>query len=75
MLFISRAFCSVCYIFSCMFLCITPGKLSKVPPVEVLIVGCDRYTEVPVTKAGNHVVLMIGFTKFRAGIRTKHVRK
>ena len=27
------------------------------------------------TKAGNHVVLMIGFTEFRAGIRTKPVRK
>ena len=26
-------------------------------------------------KAGNHVVLMIKFTEFRAGIRTKHVRK
>ena len=26
-------------------------------------------------KAGNHVVLMIGFTEFRAGIRIKHVRK
>ena len=26
-------------------------------------------------KAGNHVVLMIGFMEFRAGIRTKHVRK
>ena len=24
-------------------------------------------------KAGNHVVLMIGFTEFRAGIRTKHI--
>ena len=24
-------------------------------------------------KAGNHVVLMIGYTEFRAGIRTKHV--
>ena len=27
----------------------TPGKLSQVPPVEVLIIGCDRHTEVPVT--------------------------
>ena len=27
------------------------------------------------SKAGNHVVLMIGFTEFRAGIRTKRVRK
>ena len=26
-------------------------------------------------KSGNHVVLMIRFTKFRAGIRTKHVRR
>ena len=24
-------------------------------------------------KAGNHVVLMVGFTEFRVGIRTKHV--
>ena len=28
-----------------------------------------------ISKAGNHVVLLIGFTEFRAGIRTKHVRK
>ena len=28
-----------------------------------------------VCKAGNHMVLMIGFTEFCAGIRTKHVRK
>ena len=28
----------------------TPGKLSQVPPAEVLIVGCDRYPEVPVSK-------------------------
>ena len=29
------------------------------------------------SKAGNHVVLhvMIGFTEFHAGIRTKHARK
>ena len=26
-------------------------------------------------KAGNPVVLLIGFTEFRVGIRTKHVRK
>ena len=26
-------------------------------------------------KAGNHVVLMIGFAEFRTGIRTQHVRK
>ena len=25
------------------------NKLSQVPPVEVLIIGCDRHTEVPVT--------------------------
>ena len=28
---------------------ITPGKLSQIPPVEVLIIGCDRYPGVPVT--------------------------
>ena len=27
----------------------TPGKLSQVPPAEVLIFGCDRHIEVPVT--------------------------
>ena len=27
----------------------TPGKLSQVPPAEVLFIGCDRHTEVPVT--------------------------
>ena len=27
------------------------------------------------SKAGNHVVSMIGFTEFRAGMRTKHLRK
>ena len=27
----------------------TPGKLSQVPPAEVLIIGCDRHTEVPLT--------------------------
>ena len=27
----------------------TPGNLSQVPPAKVLIVGCDRHTEVPVT--------------------------
>ena len=27
----------------------TPGKLSQVPPAEVLNIGCDRHTEVPVT--------------------------
>ena len=27
------------------------------------------------SKSGNHMVYMIGFTEFRAGIRTKHVRK
>ena len=26
-----------------------PGKLSQVHPAEVLIIGCDRHTEVPVT--------------------------
>ena len=26
-------------------------------------------------KAGNHVVLMVGFTEFCVSIRTKHVRK
>ena len=31
--------------------------------------------ELDTSKAGNHVVQMIGFTEFRAGIRTKHVRK
>ena len=29
----------------------------------------------PYIKAGYHVVLMIGFTEFCDGIRTKHVRK
>ena len=28
---------------------IRPDKLSQVPPAEVLIIGCDRHTEVPVT--------------------------
>ena len=28
---------------------VTPGKLSQVPPAEVLIIGCDRHPEVPVT--------------------------
>ena len=27
----------------------TPGKLSQVPPAELLIIGCDRHPEVPVT--------------------------
>ena len=26
----------------------TPGKLSQVPPAEVLIIGCDRRPELPV---------------------------
>ena len=30
---------------------------------------------IPYFKAGNHVVLMIGFTEFHAGSQTKHVRK
>ena len=40
-----------------------PGKLSQVPPAEVLIIGCDRHTEVPVTvdiwttKGGYSVIL------------------
>ena len=25
-----------------------PGKLSQVPPVEVLVMGCDRRPELPV---------------------------
>ena len=25
----------------------TPGKLSQVPPAEVLIIGCDRRPELP----------------------------
>ena len=29
--------------------CITPGKLSQVPPLEVLIIDCDRNPEVPLT--------------------------
>ena len=32
----------------------------------------EKYT---LNKAGNHVVLLIGFTEFRVGIQTKHVRK
>ena len=28
-----------------------------------------------IVKAGNHIVLVIGFTEFRAGIRTTYVRK
>ena len=27
----------------------TLGKLSQVPPAEVLVIGCDRHPEVPVT--------------------------
>ena len=26
----------------------TPGKLSQIPPAEVLIIGCDRHPELPV---------------------------
>ena len=51
-----------------------------------IIIGCNRrWMEViwilftlvylVLVKAGNHVVLMIGFMEFRAGIRTKHVKK
>ena len=28
-----------------------------------------------INKVGNHMVWMIRFTEFRAGIRTKHIRK
>ena len=37
-----------------------------------------RYDLVPYgtnIKVGNHMVKMVGFTEFRAGILTKHVRK
>ena len=27
----------------------TPGKLSQVPPAKVLIIGCERHPEVPLT--------------------------
>lgn len=33
----------------CLYAYTTPGRLSQVPPAEALIIGCDRYPELPVT--------------------------
>ena len=53
-------------------------KNSKVKKLEKSfngIVPALYYNNLCINKAGNHVVLMIGFMEFRAGIRIKHVRK
>ena len=47
-------------------------KPSPLTAFEVIFPNRYPFTA---SKAGNHVVLMMGFTEFRAGIRTKHVRK
>ena len=39
-----------------------------------MISSC-HFEKSTLNKTGNHVVLLIGFTEFRVGIRTKHVRK
>ena len=36
--------------------------------------GCQICISLQKYKAGNHVVLMKGFTESRGGVRTKHVR-
>ena len=38
-----------------------------------MISSC-HFDKSTLNKAGNHVVLLTGFTEFRVGIRTKHVR-
>ena len=39
-----------------------------------MISSC-HFEKSTLNKTGNHVVLLIGFTEFRVGKRTKHVRK
>ena len=54
------------------------GKLflKSMVKVSVYLLGLSTHVSAMANfKAGNHVVLMIGFTEFRTGIRTKHIRK
>ena len=44
-------------------------------PITFLLKNLHILCTKALVKAGNHLVLMIGFTEFCAGIRTKHVRK
>ena len=51
------------------------AKTIRLPFGEETYLNRLQFSQYSIIKAGNHVVLMIGFTEFRAGIRTKHVRK